>query len=250
MNKRLEASMMGARVFVADSHEIVRIGIKSLLTQCGGYQICGEAANGRATVEQTLQLSPDVVVLDVVLPCLNGIEAARKILARCPHTCVLFFTDTQSEEIMRETLQLGIRSFVSKSDRMCDLLNAVDTVLHGGAFFTSRVTQMFLHVAKENGRRGVLNPRERELVQLIAEGHCTKHIARMLSLSVKTIETHRCNLMRKLDIHSTVQLILYAIKSGIVDIHTIALRSIEPEEFGQPRLGGGDSRQLIGSTAA
>ncbi len=243
--------MMGARVFVADSHEIVRIGIKSLLTQCGGYQICGEAANGRATVEQTLQLCPDVVVLDVVLPCLNGIEAARKILGRCPHTCVLFFTDTQSEETMRETLQLGIRGFVSKSDRMCDLLSAVDTVLHGGAFFTSRVTQMFLHVAKENGRRGVLNSRERELVQLIAEGHCTKNIARMLGLSVKTIETHRCNLMRKLDIHSTVQLILYAVKSGIVDIHTIALRSIDPEGLGQAGLvGSGDSKQLVGSAAA
>lgn len=242
--------MMGARVFVADSHEIVRIGVKSLLTQSGGYQVCGEAANGRATVQQTRQLSPDVVVLDVALPSLNGMEAARKILAHCPLTSVLFFTDTQSEEIMRETLQLGIRGFVSKSDRMCDLLSAVDTVLHGGAFFTSRVTQMFLHVAKQNGQRGVLNPREREVVQLIAEGHCTKNIARMLSLSVKTIETHRCNLMRKLDIHSTVQLMLYAIKSGIVDIHTIALRSVDPEGLGRPGLGGGDSKQLVGSTAA
>jgi DNA-binding CsgD family transcriptional regulator len=109
---------------------------------------------------------------------------------------------------------------------------------------------MFLHVAKQNGRRGVLNPREREVVQLIAEGHCTKNIARMLSLSVKTIETHRCNLMRKLDIHSTVQLMLYAIRSGIVDIHTIALRSIDPEGLGQAGLGGGDSKQLVEATAA
>ncbi len=241
--------MMEARVFVADSHEIVRIGVKSLLTQSGGYQVCGEAANGRATVEQTRQLSPDVVILDVVLPCLNGMEAARKILAHCPITSVLFYTDSQSEQIMRDTLQLGIRGFVSKSDRMCDLLSAVDTLLHGGAFFTSRVAQMFAHLAKQNGRQEVLTPREREVVQLIVEGHCTRNIARVFSSSVKTIETHRCNVMRKLGIHSTVQLMLYAIKNGIVDIHTMALPNIDPAELGRAALGG-DSKQMVRSTAA
>ena len=242
--------MMEARVFVADSHEIVRIGIKSLLTQCGGYQICGEAADGRATVERTLNLSPDVVVLDVVLPCLNGMEAARKILAHCPLTSVLFYTDSQSEQIMRDTVQLGIRGFVSKSDRLCDLLSAVDTLLHGGAFFTSRVAQMFAHLAKQNGQQGVLTPREREVVQLIVEGHSIRQVARVFSSSVKTIETHRCNAMRKLGIHSTAQLMLYAIKNGIVDIHTMALPSIDPEGLGQAELGGGDSKRLLGSTAA
>jgi len=241
--------MVGARVMVADGQEIVRIGIKSLLTECGGHEVCGEAADGPAAIEQARPLSPDIVLLDVVLPRLNGMEVARQILAHNPQTSVLLFTDTQSEQIMRETLRLGIRGFVSKSDRMCDLLSAIDAVLHGGAFFTSRVTPMLLHFAKQQDRPGVLSTREREIVQLIAEGHCTKHMAHMLTMSIKTVETHRTNAMRKLDIHSTAQLILYAIRNEIVYIPTMALPSITCSRLGHVQLGR-YQRQLVASPAA
>jgi len=230
--------MAGARVVVADGQEIVRIGIKSLITECGRHEVCGEATNGPATIEQTRQLSPDIVLLDVALPHLNGMEVAQQILAHNPQTSILFFTDTRSEQIMRETLRLGIRGFVSKTDRMSDLLSAIDAVLHGGAFFTSRVTPMLLHFAKQQDRPGVLSAREREIVQLIAEGHCTKHMAHILTMSVKTVETHRTNAMRKLDIHSTAQLILYAIRNEIVYMPTIALPSITPHQPAHIEVGG------------
>jgi DNA-binding NarL/FixJ family response regulator len=150
---------------------------------------------------------------------------------------------------MRETLRLGIRGFVSKSDRMCDLTSAIDAVLHGGAFFTSRVTPMLLHFAKQQDRPGILSAREREIVQLIAEGHCTKNMAELLTMSVKTVETHRTNAMRKLDIHSTAQLILYAIRNEIVYMPTMALQSITAKRFGPVDLGG-YHRQLASSPAA
>jgi DNA-binding NarL/FixJ family response regulator len=236
-------------VLVADGQEIVRIGIKSLLTECGGHEVCGEAADGPAAIERTQELSPDVVLLDVVLPHLNGLEVARQILAHNPQTSVLLFTDTQSEQIMRETLRLGIRGFVSKSDRMCDLTSAIDAVLHGGAFFTSRVAPMLLHFAKQQDRPGILSAREREIVQLIAEGHCTKNMAELLTMSVKTVETHRTNAMRKLDIHSTAQLILYAIRNEIVYMPTMAFQSITANRLGPVDLGG-YHRQLASSPAA
>ena len=223
---KLEATVARARVFVADSAEVVRIGIKSLLTQCGGYEICGEAADGRTTVEQTKQLRPDVVVLDIFLPRLNGLEATTQILAVSPPTSVLLFADTQSPQIMHEALQLGVTGFVSKSDRMSDLLSAVHAVLRGNLFFSSRVTQMFLRLKKQLIEPKVLTLREREVVQLIAEGNCVKDIARMLATSNKTVETHRSNAMRKLDIHSTARLILYAVQNGIVHIHKPILQSI------------------------
>lgn len=241
--------MAGARVVVADGQEIVRIGIKSLLAECGSYEVCGEAADGPAAIERTRELRPEIVLLDVVLPHLNGLEVARQILAHNPQTSVLLFTDTQSEQIMRETLRLGIRGFVSKTDRMSDLLSAIDAVLHGGAFFTSRVTPMLLHFAKQQDRPGVLSAREREIVQLIAEGHCTKNMAELLTMSVKTVETHRTNAMRKLDIHSTAQLILYAIRNEIVYMPTMALQSITANRLGPVDLGGYPG-QLASSPAA
>lgn len=242
--------MTGTRVLIADSHEIVRIGVQSLLTEMGGHQICGEASDGHAAVEKTGHLKPEVVVLELLLPRLGGLEAARQILAQSPHTSVLFFTEIHSERIIRETLRLGIRGFVSKSDRMSDLLNAIEAVRNGGSFFSSHVTSMLLKFAKQSIQPGLLSPREIEIIQLITEGHPTKSIASMLNLSTKTVETHRSNVMRKLGVHSVAELIVCAIRSGIVHIHTSTLPRIGPQRYAVPGFGVGHPEQQRESSLA
>jgi DNA-binding NarL/FixJ family response regulator len=213
--------MRAARILIADEHEIARIGVKSILKPCESYEICGEAANGRAAVEQTHRLKPDLVILDVSLPFLNGLEAARQILSQCPQTSVLIFTEIDSERAMRQALHAGIGGFVLKSDPACDLLTAAEAMLQGRTFFTSLMTRMLLDLARKHSRESLISAREREVIQLISEGHCSKEIAQILTLSLKTVETHRCNVMRKLKFNSTANLILYAIRNEIVHVPNI-----------------------------
>jgi DNA-binding NarL/FixJ family response regulator len=218
------------RILIADAHEITRIGVKSMLNGCDSYEVCGEAVNGHVAVEQTQRLKPDLVILDVDLPFLNGLEAAQQIFLQNPQTSVLIFTEIDSEQIMRETLRLGIAGFVLKSDPICDLLMASEAVLEGRTFYTSRMTHMILALAKKQNRKEVLTAREREVVQLLAEGYCSREVAQFLHLSVNTVETHRSNVMRKLKIRSVAQLILYAIRNEIVHLHKMALTEIDPQE--------------------
>jgi DNA-binding NarL/FixJ family response regulator len=213
------------RILIADDHEVARKGIRSLLESHPGWEVCGEARDGREAVEYAGKLNPDVVLLDIGMPNLNGLDATRQITATLPETRILVLTVHDSEQVVRDVLAAGAHGFLLKSDGGRDLVAAVEALQQRRTFFTSRVAQMmvdgYLHPRQEDGATGqyVLTPREREVIQLVAEGRSTKEIATALNLSVKTAETHRTNLMRKLNLHSVAALTLYAVRNGIVHIY-------------------------------
>jgi DNA-binding NarL/FixJ family response regulator len=213
------------RILIADDHEVARRGIRSLLESHVGWEVCGEAADGREAVAYDSKLKPDVFLLDIGMPNLNGLDAARQILAMMPEARILILTVHDSEQVIREVLAAGARGFLLKSDAGRDLVAAVEALQYRRTFFTSKVAQMMIegylrpHDDRGASDQRVLTPREREVVQLVAEGKTTKEVATALSLSVKTAETHRTNLMRKLDLHSIADLTLYAVRNGIVQIY-------------------------------
>jgi len=214
------------RILVADDHEIVRKGLVSLLQQQPGWQVCGEAADGREAVAKAQQLKPNVVILDLGMPNLNGLEATRQILKGDPQARVLFLTLHDSDQLVQEVLNAGARGFLLKSDAAHDLVTAVQALLSGKTYFTSKVAAMVLEGYVNGGispapptpGRNRLTPREREIVQLLAEGKSTKEVAVVLNLSVKTAETHRANIMRKLQFHSVSDLVMYAVRNHIVHV--------------------------------
>jgi DNA-binding NarL/FixJ family response regulator len=215
--------MSAFRILIADDHEVVRRGIRALIEGHTGWEVCAEATDGREAVEKAIELHPDIVLLDVGMPNLNGLDAARQILAANPRTRVLILTMHDSEQIVREVLEVGARGFLLKSDAARDLVAAVEALQRRTTFFTSSVAEIVL-----NGylnRRGDdklvkdrLTAREREVVQLLAEGKTSKEVAVALKLSVKTAETHRTNVMRKLDLHSVADLVRYAVRNNIVQV--------------------------------
>jgi DNA-binding NarL/FixJ family response regulator len=213
------------RILIADDHEVARKGVRALLEEHTGWQVCGEAKDGREAVELANQLKPDILLLDIGMPNLNGLDAARQLLAVTPDARILILTIHDSEQVVREVLAAGARGFLLKSDAGRDLIAAVEALENRRTFFTSKVAQMMLEGylrpddGRENSQQQVLTPREREVIQLVAEGKTTKEIATALNLSVKTAETHRTNLMRKLDLHSVADLTLYAVRNGIVQIY-------------------------------
>jgi len=213
------------RILIADDHEVARKGIRSLLESHAGWEVCGEARDGREAVECACKLKPDVLLLDIGMPNLNGLDATRQILTMIPEARILILTVHDSEQVVREVLAAGARGFLLKSDAGRDLVAAVEALQHRRTFFTSSVAQMMLegylrpHDEGDASGQRVLTPREREVIQLVAEGKTTKEVATALQLSVKTAETHRTNLMRKLDLHSVAALTLYAVRNGIVQIY-------------------------------
>jgi DNA-binding NarL/FixJ family response regulator len=212
------------RILIADDHEVARKGIRALLESHAGWEVCGEARDGREAVEHASRLKPDVLLLDIGMPNLNGLDAARQILATTPEARILILTVHDSEQVVREVLATGARGFLLKSDAGRDLMAAVEAMQNRRTFFTPRVAQMLLDgylrpQENETPEKRVLTPREREVIQLVAEGKTTKEVATALSLSVKTAETHRTNLMRKLDLHSIADLTLYAVRNGIVQVY-------------------------------
>jgi DNA-binding NarL/FixJ family response regulator len=212
------------RIVIADDHEVARKGIRALLETHAGWEVCGEAADGREAVSCVNQLKPEVVLLDIGMPGLNGLDATRQILAALPETRILILTMHDSDQVVREVLAAGARGFLLKSDAGRDLMAAVEALQNRRTFFTTKVAQLvlegYLHPESDMMRssREILTPREREVIQLLAEGKTTKEVATTLNLSVKTAETHRTNLMRKLDLHSIADLTLYAVRNGIVHI--------------------------------
>jgi len=214
------------QILIADDHEIVRHGVRSLLQSHAGWEVCGEATDGRDAVEKAASLKPNVVVLDIGMPNLNGLDAARDILRAEPQTAILILTIDESEQVMREVLNAGARGFVLKSDAARDLVAAVEALQQHRTFFTSKVAEMVLDGYLKGGdtspRTEVvqdrLTRREREVVQLLAEGKTTKEVATHLGMSVKTAETHRSNIMRKLDFHSVSQLVVYAVRNNIIQV--------------------------------
>lgn len=217
--------MHALRILIADDHELARNGIRLILETHPGWQVCAEARDGREAVECAARLKPDVFLLDIGMPNLNGLDAARQILALIPDARILILTAHDSEQVVREVLSAGARGFLLKSDAGRDLVAAVEALQEQRTFFTPKVAQMmldgYLRPAEEAtaAPEPILTPREREVIQLVAEGKSTKEVAMALSLSVKTAETHRTNLMRKLNLHSVADLTLYAVRNGIVQIY-------------------------------
>src|SRR5271166_5394783 len=220
---------MKLRILIADDHEVVRRGLCALLQGHEGWEICAEAKDGREAVEKATQLKPDVVILDVGMPNLNGLAATRQLTQHNPNCKVIMLTITDSDQVIREALDAGARGFVLKSDAARDLVSAVEALQRNRMFFTPRVNDMVLagfldkgynesNVKDGSPHSPKLTPREREVIQLLAEGKSSKEVACLLNLSTKTAETHRSNIMRKLDFHSIRDLVVYAVKNDIIQV--------------------------------
>jgi DNA-binding NarL/FixJ family response regulator len=212
---------MSLRILIVDDHAVVRRGVRSLLESHEGWDVCGEATTGRDAVEQSRRLRPDVVIMDLSLPELNGLDATRHILKDAPETEVLVLTMHQSEELARGVLQAGARGYVLKSDADENLIAAVENLRQHKPFLTTTVTEFVLDGyirdgADQEAARHAVTAREREVIQLIAEGKSNKKAASTLKISVKTIEAHRANIMRKLHLRSVSDLVRYAIRNKIV----------------------------------
>jgi len=214
--------MTNFRILIADDHELVRKGLRSLLQEHPGWEVCGEAADGLETVRKAEELLPDLIALDVAMPNLNGLEAARIVLQKNSKVKILFLTMYESEQVVREATQVGAKGLILKSDAARDLVSAVEDLQRNSTFFTSRALQSSIDLDLRRQPRAfikqTLTPRERQVVQLLAEGKSTKEAAAVLGVSVKTAETHRSNIMRKLDLHSAGELVLYAVRNNLIQI--------------------------------
>lgn len=214
---------MRTTILIADDHEIVRKGLRSILEKREDFEIVGEATNGRDAVRLAVEHKPDVVLMDLSMPELNGMEALGQIVKQSPRTEILVLTMHESEELIRDVLDAGARGYVLKSDAAKQLLPAVDALREGKPYLTSRASEIVLDGFLSGGGdapsepRRQLTPREREIVQLIAEGKSNKEVAAALNISVKTAETHRTNIMRKLGMHSVSELVRYAVRNHIIE---------------------------------
>ena len=215
--------MNDVRILIADDHELIRRGLVSALAERPEWRIVAEAADGRQACELAARLTPEIAVLDLTMPELNGLDATRQIRASTPKTRILIVTAHESEQLIRDVLDAGAMGYVLKSDAGRVLVQAIEALLDDRPFFTSKVARLVLDAYLRSGEGSVtqvavgLSPRERQIVQLLAEGSNNKEVARTLRLSVKTVETHRSNIMRKMDFGSLADLVRYAIRNKIVD---------------------------------
>jgi DNA-binding NarL/FixJ family response regulator len=212
------------RILLADDHELVRRGIRGLLHAQRGWRVVGEAVNGREAVDKAKKLNPDVAILDIGMPHLDGLEATRQIREASPNTKILILTMHESEQMVRRVLEVGARGYVFKSDLAGQLMKAVKRVSQGKLFLTPKVSEIvlegFLEAGKESRRTGSLQsrptPREVEIIRLLAEGKRNKEIAAALGITARTVETHRAKIMLKLGLHSLTEIIHYAIRNEMV----------------------------------
>jgi DNA-binding NarL/FixJ family response regulator len=212
------------RILIADDHDLIRRGVRDLLAARSGWQVVGEACNGAEAVQKAVSLKPDIAILDFSMPELNGPGAAAQIAEKVPETGVVVLTMHDSEQVMREVLQSGARGLVLKSDADCDLLEAVEAVARKRHFFTTRLSELVLGgylagpAAKDKVKSNVaqLTERECEVVRLLANGMSSKEAATRLQISIRTVESHRINISRKLGFNSIAKLVHYAIRHGIV----------------------------------
>ena len=209
------------RILVADDHEVVRKGVRALLEAHPDWQVLGEAIDGREAVEIASQTHPDVVILDIGMPGLNGLDAARQVHKVSPDSRILILTMHESEQIVQAVIDSGAMGYVLKSDAGRDLVAAIEALGKRKQFFTSRVAERVLERGSGGGAEGerweavTLTSREREVIQLLAEGKSNKEVGDILGISVRTAETHRTNIMRKLGSHSLSDLVRYAIRNRI-----------------------------------
>ena len=211
------------RILIADDHGIVRRGVRSLLGDRGDWEICGEVANGQEAVAEAQRLRPDMVLLDITMPGMNGLEATRAILKEVPGTKVMILTMHESEQVVREVLDAGAHGYILKSDADTDLVNALEAVRQGHPFFASKISQMvlagYLHPGSRQQRvsQGELTPRQREVVALLSSGKSNKEVAAALGISIKTAETHRSTIMRRLKLNAFSDLVRYAVRERIIE---------------------------------
>ena len=213
------------RVLVTDDHAIVRDGISALLALTGDMEAVGEATNGREALEMVKKLAPDVVLMDIAMPLMDGLEATRRIHKESPQTKVIVLTQYEDREYVSPVIEAGASGFVSKTAASSELTSAIRSVYHGDSFLSPSIARLLVEdyrqmakVGKTQDTSEQLTAREREILKLLAEGHSTHQIARMLVISPKTVERHKTNLMAKLDIHNRLDLFKYALRKGIIVI--------------------------------
>ena len=211
------------RILLADDHNIMRDGLRLLLERQPGLEVIGEAGDGRDIVQLALEQNPDVVVMDIAMPNMNGIEATRRIVAKSPNTGVVILSMHHDESYVIRSLKAGARAYLLKDSVKADLIDAIRAVSEGRSFFSPKVSKilqeefvsLFQSKAVEDSY-DLLTDREREVLQLVAEGKTNKEIANLLNLSLYTVDTHRTHILQKLDLHSVPELILYAVRKGII----------------------------------
>jgi DNA-binding NarL/FixJ family response regulator len=206
------------RILIADDHDVVRTGLRTILEAQPGWEVVGDVANGRDAIDQAVATRPDVAVLDYGLPLVNGIEVTRQIRARVPGIEVLIFTMHDTDDLIREALEAGARGFLLKSDAKSFLIAAVESLAAHNPFFTGKVSEALLenYLSKTIAAESLLTAREKAVLQLVAEGHTNKEMATVLCISLKTIETHRASLMKKLNVDSTAALVRYGIRNKLI----------------------------------
>lgn len=215
--------MTKLRIVLGDDHTLVRQGLRKILEEKREWEVVAEAGDGREAVRQALALRPDVVVLDIGMPLLNGIESTRQIVRRHPEIRVLILSMHSDEAYITQALQAGAKGYLLKDSADTDLIRGVADVAAGKSFFSPAVARVMLddyvrHLADKgiSDRYESLSEREREIFQLIAEGHSNKEIAEVLSISPATVETHRAHIFQKLDLHNTAEVVLYAVRRGVI----------------------------------
>jgi DNA-binding NarL/FixJ family response regulator len=216
--------MSGTRILLADDHQLFRYGVKQLFDQRPGLTVVGEAADGFSATQMAASLQPDIIFMDVSMPQLNGLEATRRILENKPSAKIVILSMHSDQRYVTEALKAGARGYLLKDSSPDELLQSVNRVMAGFYYLSSGVNQQIIaEFINQKGDEGnspynVLSAREREVLQLLAEGVSTKQIADLLNLSAKTIESHRLHLMEKLDLHSIAELTKYAVKEGLVEL--------------------------------
>jgi DNA-binding NarL/FixJ family response regulator len=217
--------MTKTRVLITDDHAIVRDGISALLALTGDLEAVGEATNGREALEMVKKLAPDVVLMDIAMPLMDGLEATRRIHKEFPNTKVIVLTQYEDREYVLPVIEAGASGFVSKTAASSELTSAIRSVYRGDSFLSPSVARLLVEDYREIAKAGrsqdtseQLTGREREILKLLAEGHSTREIARMLVISPKTVERHKTSLMAKLDIHNRLDLFKYALRKGIITV--------------------------------
>ncbi len=207
------------RILIADDHDVVRSGVRHIIEDQPGWSVVAEAADGKDAVAQAIATKPDVAILDYRLPLLDGIEATRQIRRRVPSVEVLIFTMQDDDNLLREALSAGARSYVQKSDAGQHLISAIQSLAEHKPYFTDRASQVLLKnfLTEADKVQRILTGREQVVVQLVAEGHSNKEAAAVLNVSIKTVETHRSTIMRKLDLTSSAALVRYAIRNHLTE---------------------------------
>jgi two-component system, NarL family, response regulator NreC len=211
------------RILLADDHTVMRAGLRLLLERHENFEVVGEAADGREAVEIAAAQKPAVVVMDVAMPHLNGVEAARQILSRNPEIAIVILSMHSDESYVLRSLKAGARAYLLKDSAEADLIAAIQAIIEGRSFFSPGVRALlkedYIYRLQKFGADDtyeLLTPREREVLQLVAEGRSNKEVASLLGLSLYTVETHRTHILQKLNLHSVPELILYAVRKGII----------------------------------